>query len=153
MVLSFNEERQIACEIGRLVGYSLKCLTHSSHNTMGSTAHFFCLRFPSQHSQTISILRPFSSCSSPLKEKSIWPKAAEIIKGPEKGKYWKAAALRKLQWGWSTEGLAAHHFSPATPVSEAILISAGSILGSQRPLDWAGSSQDGNLRLILPGSA
>lgn len=84
MVLSFNEERQIACGTGWLVAYSLKCLTHSSHNTMGSTAHFFCLRFPSQHSQTISISRPFSSCSSPLKEKSIWPKVAEIIKGPQK---------------------------------------------------------------------
>lgn len=89
MVLPFNEQRQIACEIGWLVGYSLKCLTHPSHNTMGSTAHFFCLHFPSQHSQTISISRPFSSCSSPLKEKSIWPKAAEIMKGPEKANFGK----------------------------------------------------------------
>lgn len=51
-----------------MVGYSLKCLTHPSHLTMGSTAHFFCLLFPSQHSQAISAEAVLLLFSSPLKK-------------------------------------------------------------------------------------
>lgn len=51
-----------------MVGYSLKCLTHPSHLTMRSTAHFFCLLFPSQHSQAISAEAVLLLFFSPLKK-------------------------------------------------------------------------------------
>lgn len=88
VVLSYNEERQIACEAAWLVRYSLERLAHPSLITMGPTAHFLCLLLLSWHSQLISAQNHPPPLLLPLRKTPA---------GPKKQRLWKVQKRQILQ--------------------------------------------------------